>query len=108
MREQAQVDEGMVALEGFQPRQQPADGEGSHGADGDALAVAAALELLQHGGDAFEGIREHGQQGLAFVGQREAARQPAEQPRAQATFEVLHLGGDGRLRDVQFQAGACC
>jgi hypothetical protein len=46
VREQPQVDEGVVALEAAQPRHQPAHREGAHGGHGEHLAHAPALERI--------------------------------------------------------------
>jgi len=43
---------------------------------------------------------------LPFVGEQEAARQPAEQGNAEAALEAFHLMAHRRLRHVQFFRGA--
>jgi len=62
--------------------------------------------LRQHVADAGEGFCQHGQQGNAFVGQRQSARQPAEQRRTQLVFQVLHMLADGGLCDVELAGGS--
>ena len=103
---QPQVDGRMRALERGQPRQQPADGEGAHHGQRHHLPVQAAFELLQHGVHALEAVGQQRQQRLALVRQREPARQPPEQRRAQARLEVLDLRADRGLRHVQLQRRA--
>jgi hypothetical protein len=102
---QAQVDERMVAAEGLQPGQQPAHGEGGDRRHRERLAVGAVAELLQDVPQSAERVGQHGQQGQAFVGERQPARQPAEQRDAKPRFQVLDLRAHCRLRDVQFQSG---
>src|SRR3546814_5184305 len=43
---------------------------------------------------------------MAFVGEREAARQAVEEPRAEAAFELGHLMADRALADVEFEPRA--
>ncbi len=102
MGEQAQFDERVAGLEVAQARQQPAHREGAHHPDGQHLAALAGLQAGQRRAHAFEGVAEHGQQGLAFVGERQATRQAAEQPAAQAVLQFAHVLADGGLGEVEF------
>jgi beta-lactamase class A len=92
--------------EGGEARQQPAGREGADDADGNGVGEVAVLEALQGFGQAAEGLGDGGQQRLAFVGQRQAARQAAEQLGTEARLQGLDLLADGGLRHAQFEAGA--
>ncbi len=73
----AQVDRRMAGGEIGHARQQPAGREGADHADRDDLAEAAVGEKIEHRPDPVERLAEHRHQSRAFVGQGEAARQPA-------------------------------
>ncbi len=99
--EQAQIDERTLLLECLQPRQQPSHGEGAHGAHGEHFARACVAALRQRALDAAERVRQRRQQRQTFIGERQPARQPAEQRLAQALLEVADVLAHRGLRHVQ-------
>jgi hypothetical protein len=85
------IDEWMRLAEARQARQQPADGERADRADAQHFAHHPAVEPAERLGDPVERLAKHRQQRAALVRQREAARQPAEQGRAEPLLERLYL-----------------
>ncbi|MNT64756.1 hypothetical protein D3C72_2026800 [compost metagenome] len=61
------------------------------------------MYLLQCAGKAAECAADHGHQGQAFVGQRQAARQAAKQGLAQLFFQLADVLAHRCLGDVQLQ-----
>ena len=95
----------MRGAEAVEPRQQPAEREAADGADAQHLAPLAAVEAVEHARHPVEGLAEHRQQGLAFVGQRQPARQAAEQGQAEPFLQRLHLMAQRRRRDAKLDRG---
>src|SRR5690606_9385511 len=102
---QAQVDEGMAGAEGGKARQQPADREGPHRADGQHLPTAAALEAFERIGDPVKRALQHRQERFAFARQHQPARQPREERYVELGLKALDLMADGRLGDAQLDGG---
>jgi hypothetical protein len=71
-----------------------------------ASRKAAVGILVERRGDAVERVGEHGDERMAFVGEREAARQAVEEARAEAAFELRDLMADRALADAQLDRGA--
>ncbi|KIU01697.1 hypothetical protein QU38_00290, partial [Staphylococcus aureus] len=66
----------------------------------------AAGDALDQLGDAIEAVAERGKQRQPLVGERQSARQPAGQLRAQPLLQPLHLVADRRLGYAQLDRGA--
>jgi len=96
----------MSLAEAGQPRQQPADGEGTDRADRQNLAKPPALELIEQAADAVERLLQRRQQRPTLVGQGKAARQAVEQAGAQPLLQQLDLMADGGLGHAQLDGGA--
>jgi len=105
VREEAQVDERMGALKLAQVRQQPAHRERADRPHREHLARTRLLEAVQHRRDARERIRQQRQQGVPFVRQRQAARDPPEEAHAETALEVLDVLADGRRAQVKLRRG---
>ena len=104
--EEAEVDERMRLLERREPRQQPAYREGADCGHREDFAQPAVLELAEYPADAAEGVFKHRQQRQPFVGERQAARQAAEQRHAESLLQALHVLAHCGLRHVQLVGGA--
>jgi hypothetical protein len=104
--EKAQIDPGMGVGEGRQPRQQPSGRERADRADGDHLAKLPVLELVEGGADAAEGFGQHRHQSKPLVGEREPARQPAEELHTQNFLKAFDLMADRSLGHARLQTGA--
>ena len=81
----------MGRREVVQPRQQPAEREAADRADAQHLAPLAAVERVERDRHPVERLAQHREQRLPFVGQRQPARQPAEERHAEPRLERLHL-----------------
>src|SRR5690606_5498749 len=55
---------------------------------------------------AVERLGDGGDERMAFVGEREAARQAVEEPRPKAPFELGDLMADRALADMEFEPRA--
>ena len=99
---EAQVDVRMRRVEIVDPLDQPARREGADDADVQWVTEAAVGIAVQRRTDPVERFGEYRHQGMAVVGQREPARQPVEQPRAEPAFELRNLMADRALADAQF------
>ena len=103
--ENAQIDLGMGVEEHLQARQQPSGRESADGTHRDHFAKLSIFELVERGPDAAEGFGQHRDQGLPFIGEREPAREPAEQGYTQNFLKALDLMADGSLGHAQLQSG---
>src|SRR3546814_1127767 len=72
----------------------------------DLLAKAAARILVERRGDAVERLGDDGDERMAFVGEREPARQAVEEARAEAAFKLGDLMADRALADMEFEPRA--
>jgi hypothetical protein len=86
--------------------EEPADGEGSDGAERQDLAHVAGLEALQHVGHAVEAVLQRREERQALLGDHQPARQAAEERDPEPLFQELHLVADGGLGDAEFDRRA--
>lgn len=91
----------MGPAEAGEARQQPAEREGADRADIQDLDGTTRVEAFEQAGDAVEAVAQRRQQAAALVGQRESARQAAEELDAEALFQPLHLMADRGLGDAE-------
>ena len=102
--EQAQIDPRIRLPERVEPRQQPSRSEGPDHADRDDVLIATVFKTIERFGEPAEGLDNARQQRLSFIGERDAARQPAKQLYAKPVLQHFHVLADGGLRDAKFQA----
>src|SRR3546814_3311276 len=102
----AQVDRRVRACEGVEAREQPARREGADDADLERLAEVAVRILVERRGDAVERLGDDGDERMAFVGEREPARQAVEEAGAEAAFKLGDLMADRALADLEFEPRA--
>ena len=104
--EEAQVHFRVAGGEGGEAGEQPARRERADDADRQHFLEAAVGEALQRAADPVERLAQHRNERRAFVGEREAARQAAEQGDPQSRLQPLYLMADRRLADEQFEPRA--
>jgi hypothetical protein len=94
LRAHGEVDPGVGRGEPRQARAEPAVGEGRQDRDRERAGRRAAAHLLDRAGEAGEGLAQLGQGAPAGLGQRQPARQAAEQGDAQVGLEQADLLAD--------------
>ena len=103
---EAELDLGVAPPEAADARRQPADGEGGPERDSQGAAAVGRAQPFDGGGDAPEGVAEHGMERRAVLGQGQPARQAVEQAHAKVALQRLHLVADRRLGDAELDGGA--
>ena len=94
LRAHGELDPGVGRGEPRQARAEPAAGEGGHDGDHQRAGRRAAAHLLDRAGEAGEGLAQLGQGAPAGLGQRQPARQAAEQGDAEVGLEEADLLAD--------------
>jgi hypothetical protein len=103
VREETEIDEGVLGLEVAKVLQQPPGREGADAAERDHFLVEAVREPVERRTDPREGFREHRHERQRFVRQGEPTRQSPKERHAQDLFETFDLMADRCLRDAQLQ-----
>ena len=101
----ADVDLGVVALEGLQPRNQPHRGEGREGGERHALAPGVLADLAHRAVDARQRLLDGQQQLRTGARQFDCPRVAQEQGHAHFFFERLDLPAHGGLGQCHFLGG---
>ncbi len=102
----ADVDVGMRALEGFEPRDQPERRERREGRDADDVAPAPDTDLAHGRIEAIERGRDvRRSERCAVAGDLDVASAAHEERRAELGFERADLAADRRLRQMQLFGG---